>query len=148
MTREDLDAVRRLEAATPEAPHWTAAAYEGFLSEETPDKRIFVAADGAQILGFAVAQIIADVCELDTIAVDSEARRTGIGAALLAALKKWARERAAIRVELEVRAGNTAAIALYERAGFSTDGRRRNYYREPDEDAVLMSCPLQPNHAS
>jgi len=148
MTRGDLDGVRRLEAATPEAPHWTPAVYERFLSEETPDKRIFIAADDSRTVGFAAAHIISDVCELESMAVDSAARRTGLGAALLAALKEWARQNGAIRVELEVRAGNTSAVAFYERAGFSTDGRRRNYYREPDEDAVLMSCPLQPNHAS
>jgi len=148
MTREDLDSVRRLEAATPEAPHWTRAVYGRFLSEENPDKRIFVAADGGRTLGFAAAQVVGDVCELDSLVVDVTARRAGFGAALLAALKEWARQSGAVRVELEVRAGNTLAIAFYERAGFSTDGRRRNYYREPDEDAVLMSCPLQPNHAS
>lgn len=148
MTRDDLDAVRRLEAAAPEAPHWTLAVYEDFLSEETPEKRIFVADDGSRTQGFAAAQIIADVCELESIVVDAGARRIGQGTALLAALKEWARQNGAIRVELEVRAGNTPAAAFYERAGFSTDGRRRNYYSEPDEDAVLMSYPLQPNHAS
>lgn len=148
MTREDVDAVRRLEAATPEAPHWTLAVYEDFLSEGSPGKRVFVAADGSRILGFAAALVIADVCELESIVVDAGARRAGLGAALLAALKEWARRSGAVRVELEVRAGNTPAVVFYERAGFSTDGRRRNYYSEPDEDSVLMSCPLQPNHAS
>lgn len=148
MTRGDLDAVMRLDAATPEAPHWTPAVYEGFLSATSPTKRIFVAADGIRTLGFVAAQIIADVCELESIVVDAGARRAGVGTALLAALREWARQRGAIRVELEVRAGNASGVAFYERAGFSTDGQRRNYYREPDEDAVLMSCPLQPNHAS
>jgi [ribosomal protein S18]-alanine N-acetyltransferase len=148
MARDDLDAVRRLEIATPEAPHWALAVYEGFLLAESPVKRIFVAEDGGRILGFTAAQVVGDVCELESIVVDVAARRTGLGAALLAALKEWARQSGAIRVELEVRAGNTSGVAFYERAGFSTDSRRRSYYREPDEDAVLMSCPLQPNHAS
>jgi ribosomal-protein-alanine N-acetyltransferase len=45
-------------------------------------------------------------------------------------------------MELEVRISNRAAIALYERAGFVQDGRRRGYYRDPEEDAVLMGLPL------
>jgi ribosomal-protein-alanine N-acetyltransferase len=54
----------------------------------------------------------------------------------------WAQRQGARRMELEVRISNRAAIALYERAGFVQDGRRRGYYRDPEEDAVLMGLPL------
>lgn len=142
MTGDDIDAMRRLAAATPEAPHWTQAVYEGFLSDESPGKRIFVAADDNQILGFAAAQVIADVCELDSVVVDASARRTGLAGSLLVALKDWARQRGAIRVELEVRDRNQTGISFYEHAGFRRDGLRRGYYRNPDGDAVLMSLSL------
>lgn len=142
MTRDDLDAVRRLEAATPEAPHWTLAVYEDFLPEETPDKRIFVAVDGGRTLGFAAAQVIGEVCELESVVVDATVRRIGMGKALLTSIGKWARQSGAIRVELEVRDQNLSAIGFYERAGFQRDGVRRRYYRNPDGDAVLMSLAL------
>lgn len=142
MTRDDLDAVRHIETATPEAPHWALAVYEGFLSVESPGKLILVAADGGRILGFTAAQVVGDVCELESMVVDVAARRTGLGAALLTDLETWARENGAIRVELEVRDRNTTAISFYERAGFRRDGLRRGYYCNPDGDAVLMSLAL------
>jgi [ribosomal protein S18]-alanine N-acetyltransferase len=144
----DLDAIKRLESAAPEAPRWPHPAYESFLTQSPPLRRIFVAEDRNRLLGFVAAQIVADACELQSIVVDPAAHRTGVATALLASLSEWARQRGAIRVEIEVRAGNTSAIAFYKRAGFSTDGLRRLYYRDPDDDAVLMSRPLQPNHAS
>jgi [ribosomal protein S18]-alanine N-acetyltransferase len=142
MARDDLDAVRRLETATPEAPHWALAVYEGFLSVESPGKRIFVAEEGGRILGFAAAQVAEDVCELESIVVDAATRRVGLGAALLKALGQWARQTGAIRVELEVRDQNQSALGFYERAGFRRDGIRRGYYRNPEGDAVLMSLVL------
>lgn len=144
MTLGDLDAVTRLEAATAEAPHWERAAYEGVLSENGPVKQIFVAEDGGRLLGFAVARMVVDVCELESIAVDASARRAGVGKALLAALLKWAQEHHAAHIELEVRAGNDSAICFYEHAGFQRDGVRRGYYQDPEEDALLMSLLLTP----
>lgn len=144
MTLGDLDAVTRLEAATAEAPHWERAAYEGFLSDDGPVKKIFVAEDGGRLLGFVATRMVVDVCELESIAVDSSARRAGVGKALLAALSKWAREHHAAHIELEVRAGNASAVCFYEHAGFRRDGSRRGYYQNPEEDALLMSLLLAP----
>ena len=142
MTPGDLDAVTRLEAATAEAPHWERAAYEGVLSENGPVKQVFVAEDGGRLVGFAVARMVVDVCELESIAVDASARRTGVGKALLAALSKWAREHRAAHIELEVRAGNDSAVCFYEHTGFRRNGSRRGYYQNPEEDALLMSLLL------
>lgn len=145
MTWDDLDAVMRLEAATGEAPHWERAVYEGSLSENNPLKRIFVVRDGGSLVGFAAARVAVDVCELESIVVDATTRRAGIGKALLAALADWAREHHAARIEIEVRAGNKPAIWFYEHAGFGRDGLRRGYYRNPQEDALLMSLELAPD---
>jgi ribosomal-protein-alanine N-acetyltransferase len=57
---------------------------------------------------------------------------------LLAAVLRWLGERGAVKVFLEVRRSNEAAIAMYEAAGFATLGVRPNYYRRPTEDAVTM----------
>jgi [ribosomal protein S18]-alanine N-acetyltransferase len=139
-TISDLDAVLRLEAATPEAPHWSRTAYEAFLPEDR--KRIFIAADSNRLLGFVAAQLVADICELQSIVVSPAARRTGVATALLASLNNWARCSGAVRVELEVRSRNHSAIAFYERAGFLKDSIRRSYYQHPEDDAILMSLPL------
>ena len=89
------------------------------------------------LLGLASAQLLVDDVHVLRLAVVPEARRRGIGRALLDGLAVWAAEVGAAAVVLEVRADNVAARALYGSAGFVEDGRRRGYY--PDgEDAVLL----------
>jgi [ribosomal protein S18]-alanine N-acetyltransferase len=141
MTVEDLDGVLKLEMRTPEAPHWDRSTYERFLL--TPDTSAvrhaaWVATDGQNLMGFAAARMVLDVYELESIVVGENARRKGIGWALLNVVSNWALAHGAVRMELEVRAGNETAIRFYEKAGLSKDGLRPGYYRDPDEDAVLM----------
>jgi ribosomal-protein-alanine N-acetyltransferase len=139
MTSDDLDAVMRLSAATAETPQWEAATYQAFLAESSPPRRIFVAESSSALIGFIAGQIALDVCELESIGVAQEHRRSGVASALISALIAWASGSGASKVQLEVRAGNIQAIRLYERHEFSRDGLRRGYYRDPEEDAVLMS---------
>lgn len=94
-------------------------------------------------MGYIAGRMAVDVCELEAIAVSGTARRGGIGKALLDALAAWARTKPALQVQLEVRAGNDSAINFYCNAGFHRDGVRPGYYQRPDEDAVLMSLPLE-----
>jgi [ribosomal protein S18]-alanine N-acetyltransferase len=146
MTADDLDAVVALERRSASAPHWDRSGYEAALYQKPLQKKesnaSFVAQQDDAVVGFVVARMVVDVCELESIVVARELRRQGVGAALLRATLAWAQEQTARRVELEVRAGNCPAIALYERAGFVRDGLRRSYYRNPEEDAVLMGMPL------
>jgi ribosomal-protein-alanine N-acetyltransferase len=93
------------------------------------------AASGA--LGFLVAQCAGADWELENLAVSPEFRRRGAAFALLSALLAEARRRGAERILLEVRASNHAAIRLYERAGFRLLSRRRGYYAQPAEDALI-----------
>lgn len=144
MTPHDLQAVMRLESETPEAPHWSRAIYERFLSADPARKRIFIAEEGGRLLGFVAGQLILDACELDSILVDIAVRRSGVGRVLLAAFLEWATAGHAIRVQLEVRSGNERAVEFYVRSGFAQDGLRPGYYRNPEEDAVLMSRSLEP----
>jgi [ribosomal protein S18]-alanine N-acetyltransferase len=146
MAVDDLDQVLRLEAETPEAPHWDRAAYEHMLfGPETNEVRHagWVAVEGGNLMAFAVVRIVLDVCELESIVVAEDVRRKGIGGALLNAVSTWAIAQGAERIELEVRAGNESAICFYERAGLIQEGLRRGYYRSPDEDAVLMGNSLK-----
>ncbi len=95
--------------------------------------------------GFALYRAVAGEAELLTISVLPEARRSGIGAGLLAACEDGARAAGAARLFLEVAAGNLAARALYGRAGYRECGRRKGHYQRPDgsrDDAVVMEKAL------
>jgi ribosomal-protein-alanine N-acetyltransferase len=97
--------------------------------------------------GFLIGRTVADEAELLTLAVAPELRRTGIGGRLLAAFLAEVHSRGAERAFLEVAADNAAALALYARAGFTTAGRRRGYYRTPDGravDALVLACAPGP----
>ncbi|MHA1527919.1 MAG: GNAT family N-acetyltransferase [Alphaproteobacteria bacterium] len=101
---------------------------------------------GARALaGFVLYRAVAGEAEVLTLSVLPEARRRGIGAGLLAACEDGARAAGAARLFLEVAAGNIAARALYDRAGYRECGRRKGYYQRPDatlDDAVVMDKPL------
>ena len=140
----DVEAVLALERATVEAPHWSEAAYMAIAS---PDKAVeaqrrclFVIKAEGGLLGFAVGSAVAGAGqgEIESVAVETSARRRGVGRALCAAVMKWCGEQGARQIELEVRAGSLGAIALYEQLGFVVSGQRPEYYAGPTEDAVLM----------
>jgi len=94
--------------------------------------------------GFALGRVTLDEAELLTIAVCPDARRRGVGRALLYACHADARSRGARTIHLEVAETNAAARALYTAAGYAPTGRRRAYYTEttPSVDAIVMSCGL------
>lgn len=94
------------------------------------------------ITGYIVARETAGELHINNVAVRSEYRRRGIGAALLNRILEEARRRKANAAFLEVRSANQAAQALYEKSGFRAIARRANYYSEPQEDAVVMSLVL------
>src|ERR1044072_3928257 len=94
------------------------------------------------IAGYIVARETAGELHINNVAVRSEYRRRGIGAALLGQVLHEARRREAKAAFLEVRSANHAAQALYEKWGFRAIARRANYYSEPREDAVVMSLVL------
>ncbi len=145
MVAADLDQVLGLEARTCEAPHWERAAYERFLAtSDAGDVRYaaLVAVHEHELRGFAVARLVLDVCEFESIVIAENARRTGIGKALMKAVLALALAHGAVRMELEVRAGNENAIRFYESSGLVKEGLRRDYYRHPNEDAVLMGKRL------
>ena len=91
------------------------------------------------VLGYVGMHHIVDEGHITNLAVDPAHRRRGIGALLLRALIAKAREREMTLLTLEVRASNRAAIALYGGFGFVPEGLRARYYRNPTEDAVIMT---------
>jgi ribosomal-protein-alanine N-acetyltransferase len=143
---EDIPQVLALERGVEGAPHWAEREYAAMLEPSEGAgvrRRLIVAERGGRPIGFIVGKVIAQVLgEIESVAVAVEARRLGVGRALCEAIIGWFRDEGAEVVELEVRAGNDGAIGLYKRLGFGVVGQRRMYYREPLEDALLMSIAL------
>lgn len=136
MTAAHISALAAIEAACFAAP-WSAAA----LAEEldNPHAVFLVAVEGDRVLGYVGMHHLLDEGFIANVAVAPDARRQGVARRLLAALDAYGREKALYRLTLEVRASNMAAIALYEGAGYVTDGVRPGFYSHPTEDAVIYS---------
>lgn len=135
-TPADLRAILALEQSCAAAAHWSESHYLEMLN--SPHRSLLlVTEDAGAILGFIALHTATPEWELANIAVAELAQRRGIGKGLVEAAQQVAQERGAETIHLEVRGSNAAARALYTRAGFTESGRRRAYYRNPDEDAVL-----------
>ena len=105
---------------------------------ENPDSDAAVALLDGELVGFCLVRRMAEEAELFQIAVAPAQRGKHIGRQLLQQSLIRAAEAGCSRMFLEVRAGNTPAIGLYESCGFQQVGRRRDYYEQPVEDAVLL----------
>ena len=102
-----------------------------------------MAQDGAgTVLGYLGLHYVLDEGYIANIAVDPLFRRQGIGSALLDDAADFARQAGLAFLTLEVRQSNLGAQALYRRHGFCPAGVRKNYYRDPVEDAILMTWKL------
>ncbi len=139
---EDLGAMVTLERQAPSAAHWPESFYRDIFEEGAADRVVLVAEEEGVIRGFLLARIIGDECELENIVVSEASQRRGLGSKLIRALMDAARDRNATRIFLEVRASNASARALYERCDFAITGRRKSYYSDPAEDAVLYTLVL------
>lgn len=103
----------------------------------------YVAVDDAgRVLAYVGMTYAADEGSITNVATHPAARRKGLGRAVVGALLAKASELALAFVYLEVRPSNEAAIALYQSLGFETVGRRKNFYRHPTEDALLMQAAI------
>ncbi len=88
--------------------------------------------------GFIAARLNTEELHVNNIGVRHVARRRGVGGALLAAVLDESTRRGAHKAFLEVRAQNSTAQALYRRYGFVVTGRRKKYYKDPTDDALIM----------
>jgi ribosomal-protein-alanine N-acetyltransferase len=117
---------------------WTASQCAGLLP--MPGVWLVLAREGGELVGFSLSRLVADEAELLLLAVRLGSQGRGIGRALLADFAAEAVSRGAAMLHLEVRDGNPAA-RLYELAGYSLAGRRRDYYAGADgsrHDALTM----------
>lgn len=141
-TPADIASMLALEQAAPSAAHWPPNTYEEMFDPVAASRIVLVADFDGAVCGFVVARLGADECELENIVVAEAHRRAGIGHMLLRTLIAAAREKKALHLLLEVRESNHAAHALYEGSGFTLSSRRRNYYTNPSEDALIYNLPL------
>jgi len=140
----DIPAMIELDRQSPEAAHWSEPQYANLFNEETGSHRLVLVIErvdqsneGPQVTGFLVALYTAAECELENIVVATAARGKGIGTKLVKELFARVKQSGSESVLLEVRESNQPARALYEKLGFQQMGRRKSYYSNPFEDAVL-----------
>ena len=124
------------------SPPWSEGALLSEIGRE--DGLFLLAVEGEEdrLAGFCILRRAADEAELYQLAVREDCRRQGIGGVLLDRALLHCRMRGVASVFLEVRRSNGAAIHLYKKRGFKNEGRRKNYYSSPVEDAVIMTCGL------
>ena len=136
MTEEHIPQVAALEKACFSRP-WSE---DALRSELWNDSAVIIVAEGedGSVLGYAGLQTVLDEGYITNVAVDSTYRRQGVADELISAFVRFGQAKLAF-LTLEVRSSNAPAIALYAKHGFVEVGRRKNYYEEPKEDALLMT---------
>ena len=132
-TQADIGSLCALEDECFSLP-WSRKGFEDFFSLDFTTA--YVAEDEGKILGYIGLYLSGEDADITNVAVTSSARRRGIGKALITAAKNSG---GVMNLFLEVRESNLAARSLYESEGFVTDGKRKNFYQNPREDAILMS---------
>lgn len=147
MTEHDLLEVVEIEESSG-LSRWGWAAYYAELQGTNRDLMLIARVARAPIIehqriaGYIVAREAAGELHINNVAVRDQYRRRGIGSALLDRIMETARRLKVRAAFLEVRSGNRAAQALYEKTGFQAIARRADYYSDPREDAVVMSLTL------
>jgi ribosomal-protein-alanine N-acetyltransferase len=140
MRSEDLDEVVAIERLSFTLP-WSRGAFL-YEMEQNRVARCFVMRDGTRVVGYVCLWEIGDEVHVTNIAVHPDIRRRGIGRTLLTSVIDEARQHGARVVALEVRPSNEDARSLYDAFGFRVVGRRKGYYYDTGEDALVMELGL------
>ena len=140
LTTTDLARAYEIETRAHAFP-WSEKTFASNQGERYLNLRLMA---GEVMAAFAITQVVLDEATLFNIAVDPAWQRQGLGRQLLEYLIQALEERGVATLWLEVRASNTAAIALYESLGFNEATIRRNYYptAQGREDAIIMALPI------
>jgi ribosomal-protein-alanine N-acetyltransferase len=138
------------------AAQWDQAEYLKLFAVDQPDapsqldpqiidpkikaqlRTALVVEQSGNVVGFIIGRQVADEWEIENIAVTGSARRCGLGSRLVGELLDLVRSRSGKSVFLEVRESNRAARSLYEKWAFLEVGRRKMYYQNPAEDALIL----------
>ncbi len=139
MTAEDIDGVLIVEREAFSTP-WSERLFYDEL--KNPHTVYYVCEDDGKIVAYGGVWHVLDEGQITNIAVKSKYRKSGVGSRLLDAIIGFSKDNDLSVVELEVRASNEPAIGLYKKFGFREVGVRKNYYKNPTEDALLMNLEL------
>jgi ribosomal-protein-alanine N-acetyltransferase len=135
MTEEHVPQVAALEAICFRDP-WSEASVRSELTN--PLSLWLVALEGESVIGYVGSQTVMGWSDMMNVAVHPDHRRLGVGKALIEELIRQLREQGSENLTLEVRASNENAKALYAGLDFMEVGRRKNYYHNPKEDALIL----------
>lgn len=137
MTEADIPRAAQIERETYPDP-WSKKMFSDHLNSASSFD--VVLERSGQIIGFGCTTVIPEhlMC-IDNITIQKEERQKGCASLLLKQLLEEGRKREVATFTLEVRASNQPAIALYEKFGFKTRGKRKGYYHSPVEDALIMN---------
>jgi ribosomal-protein-alanine N-acetyltransferase len=142
MRPEDLDEVLDIERRSFTMP-WSRGAFL-YEMQQNPAARCWVMREDGRVVGYVCLWEIADELHITNIAVHPAHRRRGLGRRLLGGVIEDGRARGLRMVVLEERPSNREALPLYESFGFRVVGRRRGYYYDTGEDALVMEARLTP----
>jgi len=131
----DVPAILAIEQPAPGAAHWTSEQYNRLVNSGV----VLVAEAAGQLCGFVCAQAVAGEWEIENVVVSAEFLRRGIANELVRELIRRAKSEPASAMLLEVRESNLPARGLYEKHRFREMGRRRSYYKDPSENAILYA---------
>jgi ribosomal-protein-alanine N-acetyltransferase len=142
MTAGDLDQILAIEQASFQTP-WTRRSFL-FELRENPFAWNLVVREGERVVAYACLWTVDRELKINNIAVHPDDRGRGHGRRLLVEILSRARAKGCVEATLEVRPSNSAARSLYRSLGFHDVGRRKGYYEDTHEDAILMSATLAP----
>ena len=137
MTLDDLTAVIALDKLSFTLP-WPERSFR-FELTDNPASRCWVVDLDGRIVGMIVAWLLVDEAHIATIATHPDHRRQGVARKLLTHALRYMSKEGAVNSFLEVRESNVSAQEMYRQFGYEAVGRRKRYYKDTDEDAILMN---------
>ncbi len=137
----DIEAVHAIETSVFEVDPWSAEQFWGELAQST--REYVVAEDAGAIVGYAGAYLLPPDSDVQTIAVSPTAQGRGVGRLLLEELIAIAMRHDCAQLLLEVRSDNESAIAMYEKFGFESISKRRDYYATGVDALIMRLRPLR-----
>lgn len=135
MKAEDVPEISRLEREAFSMP-WSEEDFEGMIRSE--NARYYVAEKEGAILGGCGLYIVLEEASITNVVIRREARNQGVGTELMRHMMEMCGRDGVKAFTLEVRVSNKAAIHMYEKVGFVSEGIRPGFYEKPVEDAIIM----------
>lgn len=141
MTWDDLEQVVEIENENFSVP-WTETGFFTYLMRSDALFLVAEKEEEEQVAGYIGIIMAADEGDITNVSVKKELQSQGIGTMLIQELASRTKEMGVEKIFLEVRESNAVALALYEKQGFERMGVRKNYYKDPVEDAITMCRKL------